>query len=230
MYRHLNAIRLGWLRVRSECLAHRAAMKHAADPDLEAFLTWVEYAVPVIYDLLQAAKKPTEPFYWCVLVHFAIVLYLLDRTLHVSAFDVYMRDLLLVKRTDAQFYVWFMSNLNRDCVCLHIEYQHKLPAPFTDHLTERDAGTVDPFICSLPALRDSNEHAATYDGLLTPPSDACSLASIVHGENHVQLWASALSCQLPGRFSYNLRLWLHLWTARRRRRRVNSGRPPRRAP
>ena len=83
-----------------------------------------------------------------------------------------------------------MANLNRVAVCLHIEYQHKLLAPFTEHLSERDAGAVDELICQLPQLRNADTHARSYPGLIKPRTNACSLASLVHEEHHVSLWAS----------------------------------------
>ena len=191
MYRHLNAIRLGWIRVRVECLAHVATLD-SPDPDLETFITWNEYIVPVIYDLLQSVKWSCGGFYeQAALRHFIIVLYLLDRNLYASAFDTYLRDLFRVKREYPAFYIWFMANLNRAVCCLHIEYQHKLLAPFTEHLTERDADDVDPLVCSLPALRDSNTHAESYIGLIKPRTNACSLASRIHDEHHVALWTEA---------------------------------------
>ena len=193
MYRHLNTIKLGWTRVRISCLKKFAEARTRGDyidPDLEAFVTWNEYVVPVVYDLLQVVKKCTPEMYMKALVHFVVVLYMLDRRLYVNAFDFYLRDLLRVKNRHVGFHHWFMANLNRVAVCLHIEYQHKLLAPFTEHLSERDADAVDRLISTLPQLRNANTHVQSYPGLIKPRADAFSLASLVHAENHVSLWSS----------------------------------------
>ena len=193
MYRHLNTIKLGCTRVRDTCLqkiAQARARGGYIDPDVEALVTWNEYVVPVVYDLLQVVKKCTPSMYMKAVAHFVIVLYMLDRKLYANAFDFYLRDLLRLKKQNAKFYDWFMANLNRVAVCLHIEYQHKLLAPFTEHLSERDAGAVDELICQLPQLRNADTHARSYPGLVKPRTNACSLASLVHEEHHVPLWAS----------------------------------------
>ena len=188
MHRHLNIIRQGWIRVRSDCLAHVEANPNP-DPDLLAFVTWNDYIVPVVYDLLIAIKKSPPELYQKLLAHFVIVLYLLDRILYANAFDFFLRDLLRIKRTLPAFYAWFMANLNRVLVCLHIEYQHKELAPLTEHLSDRGAEVVDSLICSLPSLRDSNVHAASYKGLIKPRHNACSLSEALHDEHHVQCWS-----------------------------------------
>ena len=175
MHRHLNIIRLGWIRVRAECLAYIQSLDDV-DCDLAAFVTWNDYVVPVIYDLLIVIKKSPSELYERVLAHFVIVLYLLDRVLYANAFDFFLRDLLRLKRRLPDFHTWCMANLNRVLVCLHIEYQHKELAPLTEHLSDRGAHAVHSLICSLPAVRDSNVHASTYDGLFKPcRSNGCSL-------------------------------------------------------
>ena len=93
------------------------------------------------------------------------------------------------------FFWWFCSNLNRVVVCLHIEYQHKELAAFAEHLEERDANAIGPLICSLPAIRDANVHAASYKGLLKPEADGCSLASQIHDEHHAISWAATARTQ-----------------------------------
>ena len=191
MYRHLRIVRLGWLRVRGPLLEAYESLEYI-DPDLDAFLTWNEYIVPVIYDLLCVIKHSSEVVYDEALTHFVVVLYMLDRTNYVNAFDLFLRDLNRIRRVHIDFHSWFMANLNRVLVCLHIEYQHKEIAPFTEHLTERDANAVDEIICTLPAIRDSNVHAKTYKGLQKRHGDGCSTSSTsVHDENHVAAWAAA---------------------------------------
>ena len=60
MYRHLRIIKLGWIRVREECIAKLVKMKKAGeyiDPDLEVFVTWNDYIVQIVYDLLQTPNR-----------------------------------------------------------------------------------------------------------------------------------------------------------------------------
>ena len=185
---YLNIIRQGWIRVRSDCLKHVESISEP-EPDLLAFVTWNDYIVPVIYDLLIAIKKSPPAIYVKLLTHFAIVLYLLDRILYANALDFFLRDLLRIKRKLPAFYAWFMANLNRVLVCLHIEYQHKELAPFTEHLSDRGADVVDSLICYLPSLRNSNVHAASYEGLIKPRHNACALSEALHDEHHIQCWA-----------------------------------------
>ena len=199
MYRHLRIIKLGWICVREECIAKLDKMKEAGeyiDPDLEAFVTWNDYITPIVYDLLQIVKHSAGPFYFSTaLPHFIIVLHLRGRTLYSNAFDCYLRDLLRVRAKMPTFFWWFCSNLNRVVVCLHIEYQHKELAAFAEHLEERDANAIGPLICSLPAIRDANVHAASYKGLLKPEADGCSLASQIHDEHHAISWAATARTQ-----------------------------------
>ena len=126
MHRHLNTIKLSWCRVRDGCLQKHAqarARGEYIDPDFEVSVTWNECVVPVVYNLLQVVKQcmPAQ-MYMTALVHFIMVLCMLDRKLYVNAFDFYLRDLLRLKKRNVKFYDWFMANLNRVMVCLHIEY------------------------------------------------------------------------------------------------------------
>ena len=96
MYRHLGVIKKGWLRVRSELLPEIARLA-TKDHDLLAFVTWCDYIVPVVYDLLQAVKRGSGAMYMKILPHFIVVLGLLDRSRYLSAFETYSRDLLRSK-------------------------------------------------------------------------------------------------------------------------------------
>ena len=124
------------------------------------------------FSKLQIVKYSSGPSYFATaLPHFIIVLHLLGRALYTYAFYCYLRDLLRIRSKMPLFFWWFCSNLNRVVVCLHIEYQHKELAAFAEHLEERDANAIGPLICSLPAIRDANVHAASYKGLLKPKAD-----------------------------------------------------------
>jgi hypothetical protein len=110
MYRHLGVIKKGWLRVRSELLPEIARLA-TKDHDLLAFVTWCDYIVPVVYDLLQAVKRGSGAMYMkilphCmkILPHFIVVLGLLDRSRYLSAFETYSRNLLRTKERLLDFF------------------------------------------------------------------------------------------------------------------------------
>jgi hypothetical protein len=166
---YLGIMRAGWLR-------HRLKLrKKAADNpqllDLQMLVVYHDFLIPVTLDFLKIIKHGQAAGYLYILPRFMMVLAITHSTLYFKAFLFFYNDLLHIKEKLPRFYNLIINNLHRTVVEVPIEYQHKVLAAHSEHISRRGYLGVDAVLMEWTRWAKASAFVRTYGRIFSRAND-----------------------------------------------------------